>query len=148
MAEVILRKDVRNIGKAGQVVKVKDGYARNYLIPKGYAMPATKQNLKIWEQERRKMEKELEKQKERAKELVEKIEKLSINIVAEANEEETLYGSITAVHIWNALSDEGVKIDKDAIELDTPIKKLGIYTVPVRVHPEIVANLKVWVVRK
>ena len=74
MAEIILRRDVRNLGKAGQVVKVKDGYARNYLIPKGYAYLATKENLKLWEQERRRIEKQLEKEKKQAEELAKKIE--------------------------------------------------------------------------
>ncbi len=148
MAEIILRRDVRNLGKAGQVVKVKDGYARNYLIPKGYAYLATKENLKLWEQERRRIEKQLEKEKKQAEELAKKIEKLSINIVAEANEEETLYGSVTEVHIVQALAEEGVKIDKDAVVLPVPIKKLGIYEVEITLHPEVKTKLKVWVVRK
>ncbi len=148
MAEIILRRDVRNLGKAGQVVKVKDGYARNYLIPKGYAYLATKENLNIWEQERRRIEKQLEKEKKQAEELAKKIEKLSINIVAEANEEETLYGSVTEVHIVQTLAEEGVKIDKDAVVLPVPIKKLGIYEVEITLHPEVKTKLKVWVVRK
>ncbi len=148
MAEVILRRDVRNLGRAGQIVKVKDGYARNYLIPKGYAYLATKENLKLWEQERKRVEKQLEKEKKQAEELAKKIESLSINIVAEANEEETLYGSITEVHIAQALRDEGINIDKDAIVLPVPIKKLGIYDIEIDLHPEVKPKLKVWVVRK
>ncbi len=148
MAEIILRKDVRNLGKAGQIVKVRDGYARNYLIPKGYAYLATKQNLRLWEEEKRRLQKELEKEKKRAQELAQKIESLSINIVAEANEEDTLYGSITEVHIVQALAEEGVKIDKHAVILPSPIKKLGIYHIDIRLHPDVVAKLKVWIVRK
>ena len=148
MAEIILRRDIRNLGKAGQIVKVKDGYARNYLIPKGYAYLATKKNIALWEQEKKRLQKQLEKEKKQAEELAKKIEKLSINIVAEANEEETLYGSVTEVHIVQALAEEGIKIDREAIVLPAPIKKLGIYEIEVALHPEVKAKLKVWVVRK
>ncbi len=148
MAEVILRRDVRNLGKAGDVVKVKDGYARNYLIPKGYAYLATKENLRIWEEEKRRREKQLAKEKAKYEELAQKIGSLSVNIVADANEEDTLYGSITEVHIAEALRQEGIEIDKDWVVLPTPIKKLGIYDVEIQLHPEVKAVLKVWVVRK
>ena len=148
MAEVILRKDVRNLGKAGQIVKVKDGYARNYLIPKGYAYLATKQNIKLWEEEQNRRRKQVEKEKQKALELAERIKTLSINIAAEANDEDTLYGSITEVHIANALQEEGIQVDKEAIVLPTAIKKLGIYNIEVELHPEVTATLKLWVVRK
>ncbi len=148
MAEVILRRDVRNLGKAGDVVKVKDGYARNYLIPKGYAYLATKENLRIWEEEKRRREKQLAREKARYEELAQKIGSLSVNIVADANEEDTLYGSITEAHIAEALRQEGIEIDKDWVVLPTPIKKLGIYDVEIQLHPEVKAVLKVWVVRK
>ncbi len=148
MAEVILRRDVRNLGKAGDVVKVKDGYARNYLIPKGYAYLATKENLRIWEEEKRRREKQLAKEKAKYEELAQKIGSLSVNIVADANEEDTLYGSITEAHIAEALRQEGIEIDKDWVVLPTPIKKLGIYDVEIQLHPEVKAVLKVWVVRK
>ncbi len=148
MVEVILREDARNLGRAGQVVRVKDGYARNYLIPKGIAYLATKENIKKWEQERQRLLKQLEKEKAKAQELANKISQVSINIVAEANEEETLYGSITEAHIANALREEGVEIEKEAVVLPVPIKKLGIYNVEIDLHPEVKAEVKVWVVKK
>ena len=148
MVEVILRKDARNLGRAGQVVKVKDGYARNYLIPKGIAYLATKENIKKWEQEKQRLLKQLEKEKAKAQELADKISQVSINIVAEANEEETLYGSITEAHIANALKEEGIEVEKDAIVLPVPIKKLGIYNIEIDLHPEVKAEVKVWVVKK
>ncbi len=148
MAEVILRRDVRNLGKAGEMVKVKDGYARNFLIPKGYAYLATKQNLRLWEEEKKRRSKQLEKEKAKALELAEKIKELSITISAEANEEDTLYGSITELYIANALEEEGIKIDKGAIVLPSPIKKLGVYNIEIDLHPEVKVNLKLWVVRK
>ncbi len=148
MVEVILRKDARNLGRAGQVVKVKDGYARNYLIPKGIAYLATRENIKKWEQEKQRLLKQLEKEKAKAQELADKISQVSINIVAEANEEETLYGSITEAHIANALKEEGIEVEKDAIVLPVPIKKLGIYNIEIDLHPEVKAEVKVWVVKK
>ena len=148
MVEVILRKDMRNLGRAGEIVKVKDGYARNYLIPKGIAYIATKENIKKWEQEKARMVRQLEKEKASAQELAQKIAGVSVNIVAEANEEETLYGSITETHIANALKEEGIDVPKDAIVLPVPIKKLGIYNVEIDLHPEVKAEVKVWVVKK
>ena len=148
MVEVILRKDMRNLGRAGEIVKVKDGYARNYLIPKGIAYIATKENIKKWEQEKARIVRQLEKEKASAQELAQKISDVSINIVAEANEEETLYGSITETHIANALKEEGIDVPKDAIVLPVPIKKLGIYNVEIDLHPEVKAEVKVWVVKK
>ena len=148
MVEVILRKDARNLGRAGQIVKVKDGYARNYLLPKGIAYLATKENIKKWEQEKRRLLKQLEKQKASAQELAERLSKVSVNIAAEANEEETLYGSITEAHIASALKEEGIDIDKDSIVLPVPIKKLGVYNVEIGLHPEVKAEVKVWVVKK
>ncbi len=148
MAEVILRKDVRGLGRVGDVVNVKDGYARNFLIPKGIAYLATKENLKVWDEEKKRITKEIEKQKEKARELAQKMEGLSINIVAEANDEDVLYGSINEQQLQEALKNEGFDVPRNAIVAHQHIKKLGIYDVDVVFYPEVKANIKVWVVRK
>jgi large subunit ribosomal protein L9 len=146
--EVILTKDVTKIGKAGSVVKVKDGFARNLLFPKGLAIPVTPGNLKKIEQEKQKALQESEKNKQGALAQKERLDALSLSIPVIAQDEKTLYGSITALDIANALKEEGLEIDKGRILLDEPIKSLGIYEVPVKLHPEISAKLKVWIVKK
>lgn len=146
--EVILKQDVDKLGKAGAVVKVKEGFARNFLIPNGLAVPLTQGNLKKLERENELKLQGLEKIKKSAQELKDKLTALSLTIPAQAQEENKLYGSITAQDIASALSEEGFKIDKAAILLSEPIKALGIYEVPLRLHPEISANIKVWVVKK
>lgn len=146
--EVILRQDVEKIGKAGQVIKVKDGYARNFLIPNGLAMPVNSVNLKKLEQERQAKIQQFEKVKKEAEGLKEKLSSVSLTIPALVQEENKLYGSITAQDVSRALKDEGFNIDRNSILLDEPIKSLGIYEVPVRLHPEISTKLKLWVVKK
>ncbi len=146
--EVILTKDVTKIGKAGSVVKVKDGFARNLLLPQGLAIPVTPGNLKKIEQEKQKILQESEKNKQEALAIKERLDVLSLSIPVIAQDEKTLYGSITALDIANALKEEGLEIDKGRILLDEPIKSLGIYEVPVKLHPEISAKLKIWIVKK
>ncbi len=148
MAEVILRKDMRGLGRVGDIVKVKDGYARNFLIPKGVAYLATKENLKVWEEEKRRISKEMESRIEKAKEEAAKLEGISVNIVADANDEDVLYGSVNEQQIQAALKEDGFEVDKDAIVIHGQIKKLGIYDVDVVLRPEAKASIKVWVVRK
>ncbi|MDP3731857.1 MAG: 50S ribosomal protein L9 [Candidatus Omnitrophota bacterium] len=146
--EVILNKDIDRIGKAGHIVKVKDGFARNSLIPNGLAVPVTPANLKKLEQEKQQKALQLEKAKREAEELKAKLARLSLTIPVLTHEEDKLYASITAHDLATALSEEGFNIDKNSIVLDEPIKALGIYEVPVKVHPEVFAKVKVWVVKK
>ena len=146
--EVILTKDVDKVGKAGAVVKVKDGFARNLLLPKGLAMPVTPSNLKKLEQEKQKITQELEKSKQEAIVIKERLELLSLTIPVIAQDEKSLYGSITALDISNALKEENIEVDKSRIILAEPIKSLGIYEVPVKLHSEISAKLKIWIVKK
>lgn len=148
MVELILKEDVQKLGKAGDVVKVKDGFARNFLIPNGLAVPKTAGNLKMLQQEKEKRLKELEKTRVEATELAKRIAEKSFTIAAQAHEDEKLYGSVTIVDISRALEDEGFKIDKRYILLDEPIKSTGIYEVPVKLHPEVSAQIKIWVVKK
>ncbi|MCM8795132.1 MAG: 50S ribosomal protein L9 [Candidatus Omnitrophica bacterium] len=146
--EVILRQDVDKLGKAGAIVKVKDGFARNFLIPNNLAVPLTPGNLKRLEQERQKRIRQMEKIKNDAQELKRKLEGSSLTLPVLTHEGEQLYGSITAGDIARALKVEGFDIDKKLILLDEPIKSLGIYSIPVKLHPEVLATIKVWVVKK
>ncbi|MBM3250244.1 MAG: 50S ribosomal protein L9 [Candidatus Omnitrophica bacterium] len=146
--EVILKQDVDKIGKAGAVVKVKDGYARNFLIPNGLAVPLTSGNLKTLEEERLKKTQQQEKLKKEAEALKSRLSAVSLTIPALIQEEDKLYGSISAQDISTALKEEGFEVDKNAIDLEEPIKALGIYEVPVRLHTDITATVKVWIVKK
>jgi len=146
--EVILNKDVEKIGQIGQVVKVKDGFARNFLIPHGLAVPVTNANIKALEQRNKEKIVQLEKEKNEALALKEKLSALSLTISVLAQGEEGLYGSVNAVDIVNLLKEEGIDINKSAIVLDEPIKALGIYEITVKIHPEVQAKVKVWVVKK
>ncbi len=146
--EVILNQDVNRLGKAGQTVKVRDGFARNFLIPNGLALPLTAVNLKKLEQEKQKKLLGLEKAKKGSEELKVKIENLSLTIPVLTQEGDKLYGGISAADLANALSEEGFSIEKTLIVLDEPIKSLGIYEVPIKLHPEVSAKIKVWIVKK
>ena len=146
--EVILKKDVNGIGKAGSVAKVKDGFARNFLFPNGLAQSCTVENLRKLEQEKQKKILESEKAKKEAEELKNKLSGLSLTIPVLIQEDERIYGSIGAAEIARALSEEGFQIDKNIIFLDEPIKSLGIYEVPIKIHPEITAKVKIWIVKK
>lgn len=146
--EVILSKDVERIGRAGEVIKVKDGFARNFLIPNGLAVPVNSENLKKLEMEKQKKTQQMDKLKKEAEELKERIAGLSLTIPVLTQEKDVLYGSISSTDLAAALEEEGIKLDKNKIVLDEPIKALGIYEVPVKFHPEITGKIKVWIVKK
>lgn len=146
--QVILNQDIDRIGKAGTIVRVKDGFARNFLIPNRLAVPLTSANLKRLEQERQNKILQLEKCKREAEELKEKLESVSLTIPVLTQEEDKLYGSITSIDVVGALKEEGFNIDKNSIILDEPIKSLGIYEVPIKLHSEVYTKVKVWVVKK
>ena len=143
-----MNQDIERLGKAGQIVKVKDGFARNFLIPNGLAVSLTPENLKKLEQEKKKKTLHLEKLKKRAEDLSQKLSSLSLTIPALTYEEDQLYGSLTAVDLAAALKEEGLEIDKNSIVLDEPLKSLGIYEVPIKLHPEVSCKIKVWIVKK
>ncbi|MCU0650982.1 MAG: 50S ribosomal protein L9 [Candidatus Omnitrophica bacterium] len=145
---VILKKDIEGIGKAGSVVKVKDGYARNFLFPQSLAFESTPGNLQKLEQEQKTRAMQYEKQKKSASELKDRLEKLSVTLPVLVQEKEKLYGSITEAEIAKALKDEGYDIDKAMIVLESGLKALGIFEVPIKLHPEVTATLKVWIVKK
>ena len=146
--EVILSQDVEKIGKAGSIVKVKDGFGRNFLIPNNLAVSVTPENLKKLEQEKAKKNQHLEKIKKEAEELKSRLANFSLTLTALTKEEDKLYGSITAQDISQALKDEGFEIDKSCIEMDEPLKALGIFEIPVKLHSEVETKIKVWVVKK
>ena len=146
--EVILSKDIDRIGKAGHIVKVKDGFARNFLMPNGLAVPVTPASLKKLEQGKQQKALQLEKAKREAEGLRDKLARLSLTIPVLTHEEDKLYASITVQDLAAALLEEGFNIEKNSIVLDEPIKVLGIYEIPIRLHPEVSATIKVWVVKK
>ncbi len=145
--KVILREDDKKLGKAGDIVEVKDGYAHNFLIPRNLAVRADASHMKQLEHERKILRDKSEKLLKQAKKLVEQIETASCTISVQVGEEERIFGSVTAMDIAQALDKEGVEVDKRAIQLEEPIKTLGVYTVPVKLGPEVEAKLKVWVVK-
>jgi len=146
--EVILCKDVEKLGKVGAVIKVKDGFARNFLIPNKLALPMNSVNLKKLEQERARQALIVEKSRKESDSLKDKLQELSLTIPVLAHEQDKLYGSITSAEISAALKEEGIAIDKDSIIVGEPIKALGIYEVTVNLHPEVTAKLKIWIVKK
>jgi len=148
--EVILTKDSGKFGKTGQVVKVKDGFARNFLIPNGLAVPLTSQNMKKLEQENQARAMKLEKTRKEHEGLKAKLESLSLTmpVLTKEKEEDKIFGSVSTQEIISALSEEGITIDKSSIVLDEPLKSLGIYEVPIKLGLEITAKLKVWIVKK
>jgi large subunit ribosomal protein L9 len=146
--KVILREDVSNLGAAGNIVNVAPGYARNYLIPRQYAIPATSNNMAAFEHERRAVDARRNKQKREADALRTKLEKISCSIAKKVGEQDKLFGSVTTQDIEAAINAEGFQIDKKDILLTEPIKALGVYTVPIRVFDDVIANTKVWVVKE
>lgn len=146
--KIILCADVQNLGKQGDVKNVAEGFARNYLVPKKLALEATDQNLKVWEKEKQKLEKQKGQLKESAKELAEKIEKHSFTIMVKTGESGRLFGSVTNANVAKALEENGFTVDKHDVLLDEPLKEVGVYTVEVRVHPEVTAKAKIWIVEE
>lgn len=146
MTQVILRTDVADLGRAGEVVDVKPGYARNYLIPQGLAYAASKGNVRRLEGERQQTQVSLDQQKDRAEGLAAELEGRSVSFKVKAGEEGKLFGSVTTVDIAEQLASEGVTIDRRDIILEEPIKELGVFRVPVRLHADVRPELTVWVV--
>jgi len=148
MLKVVLRSDVPGIGKIGDVKQVKDGFARNFLLPQNLAVIATDHALKQMELEQKKRKARLAQERKKAEELAQKLNGFSLTITVEVNEEEKLYGSLTAQDIQKFLVGEGIDVEKKCIVLEAPLKALGIYDIDVRLHPEVTSKIKVWVVKK
>jgi len=146
MMEVILREDVQSLGKAGAVVRVKPGYARNFLLPRGLAYEATEGNKKRIAAEGRARDARREEDRIKATESARSLEALSLTIPAKAGEGERLFGSVTSQDIAAALEAAGQPVDKRRIELEHPIKTLGDHQIGIRLHPDVQANLRITVV--
>jgi large subunit ribosomal protein L9 len=146
--EVILSQDVKNLGKTGDVVKVKDGYARNFLFPNNFAYVASPSNLKRIERLAQKKQEEYKKEKQVALDLADKLGKISCTVSAEVNDLEKLYGAITEAEIIKAIEVEGFTIDKKQLEIEKPVDELGIFEIGVRLHPEVSVKIRLWVTKK
>jgi large subunit ribosomal protein L9 len=146
--EVILRQHVDNLGERGQIVKVADGYARNYLLPRKLALPATAGNRKHVERERRIMEVREGEEKSQAEALAARLSAVEISIARRVGETDQLYGSVTASDIADFLKAKGFEVDRRRLVLPDPIKTLGEHTVPLKLHREVTAPLRVMVVKE
>jgi large subunit ribosomal protein L9 len=145
--QIILKQRLENLGQAGDVVSVKSGYARNYLIPQGLAYEANDSNLKRIDRERAQITKRTQEEHSAASERAKQIEGTSVTFTARAGEEGKLFGSITASDIAEKLAEQGIQIDRKQIVLEEPIKALGVFSVPVRLHAEVKPEIKVWVIK-
>jgi len=146
--KLILREDVENLGKIGEIVEVAGGYGRNYLLPRGLAVKASTKNLKEQEHQKKLIQARMDRQKKDAREIAGSLDSVSCTIARKTGEDEKLYGSVTSRDIEEALREEGVSIDRKRISLEEPLKKLGVYTVPVKLHADVTGNIKVWVVKE
>jgi large subunit ribosomal protein L9 len=144
--EVILKEDILNLGKMGEVVRVRDGYARNYLLPRGLVLIADKNTLKNFEHQKRVVESQKDRVVKQAQILADKVAQISLTMPVKAGEEGKLFGSVTNIDIEKALKAKGFDVDRRKIQLAQPIKVLGDYEVPVRFTSDVTANVKVSVV--
>lgn len=146
--EIILMEDVPSVGKAGDLVRVSDGYARNHLLPRKKAVMATATSLKALEHEQHLSQHKQDKLEQEAQGLVKKIEEISCTVAKPAGEEGKLFGAVTSADIEEALREQGISVDRKKIVLEEPIKNLGVYTVSLKLHPTVVAQLQLWVVKE
>lgn len=146
--EVILKQDIPKLGKAGEVVKVKDGYARNYLIPKGLAISANQKTLKALERERKTILAKAERERKKAQGLAEKLQGQSLTLYRKVVGEGRLYGSVTALDLAKALSDLGFPIEKKQVLLEEPIKAVGTYEVFIKLAQDITVPVKIEVIEE
>ena len=146
--EIILLERIGKLGQMGDVVKVKDGYARNFLIPKRIAMKYSRSSLRILEEEKKIKETRKNKEMEAAEQLSNLLRKVSLTASVKVGEEDRVFGTVTSQDIVNLLKEKGFDIDKKKILLEDPIKALGIYTIKIKVHPQVETSVKLWVVKE
>lgn len=148
--KIILRQDVPNLGSAGEIVSVKPGYARNYLLPRGFAYEATEANLRQLEEEKRRAEQRARRAYLEARRRAAALEGISLTFKVRAGEESKLFGSITAADIADRLNEQGLdfQVDRRHVMLEEPIKSLGVYSVPIDLHSEVRPEIKVWVIKE
>lgn len=145
--DLILLEDVKGLGTMGEQVKVKDGYARNFLLPKEKAMRATADAVRRLEARRAKLQAEEEARKVAAEQMAETLGRMSVTLTVEAGDDDKLYGSVGPQQVAEALQENGAKVERKQVQMDEPIRQLGVYSVDVSLHPEVQATVKVWVVR-
>ena len=145
---ILLCQDVQNLGKIGQVLKVKDGYARNFLFPRKLAVAATDGNIKRIEQHKAREAALNDKRKMEAEQYAEKLSKVSCTLAVEVNDLEKLYGAVTEADIAQALAQEGHTVDRKNVVIPRPIDELGIFEIGVKLHPEVTAKVRLWVTKK
>jgi large subunit ribosomal protein L9 len=146
--EIILRADVQHLGKVGEVVKVKDGYARNYLLPKGLAYPATEANKKKIAYEGERLTRQQAAEKSAAETEAGRLAGVQITFAVKVGEEDKLFGSVTASDIQRKLEEMGIKVEKRKIDLPEPIRELGEFKVGIKIHPEVRPEVRVTVVKE
>jgi large subunit ribosomal protein L9 len=144
--QVLLRKEVDRLGHIGDVVNVKSGYARNYLLPQGFAVPLTPGNIRRVTIEKQRAEQEIKLYEQELDSMAERLREVSITIPAKANEEGHLFGSVTVAQIATMLQGEGYKVEEKMIQLTEPIKELGVVEVPIQLKADLISSCKVWVV--
>ena len=146
--QIILLEDIPSLGKAGDQVRVSEGYGRNYLIPQKKAVLATEKSLKAIEHQKRQVQQQMGKAKKGVERIAQEIGSLSCTFAKSVGESGKLFGSVTSMEIEAYLKENGIEVDRKKIHLEEPIKNLGMYTVPIKLHPEVTAQLKVWVVQE
>lgn len=146
--KIILQKDYSGLGSSGDMITVKDGYARNFLIPQGIALRADKSALKIMTDRKRIQDMRSGKQRRAAEKLAESLGKVSITAKMQAGEEDKLFGSVTSQDIADLLKEKEIDIDRRKIQLDEPVKSLGVFQIPVKLHPEVIAKIKLFVIKE
>lgn len=146
--KIILKQPVENLGDAGEIVEVKAGYARNYLLPRSVALQATPQNLNVYEQEKKRLAMKQSKDKNEAQQLADKLQTVSLTATVAVGEEDKVFGSVTSQHVAELIKAKGFDIDRRKIHMEEPIKALGVYEIPIKLHSEVEAKVKVWVVKE
>ncbi|HEX9780054.1 MAG TPA: 50S ribosomal protein L9 [bacterium] len=145
--DVILLSTMEHLGPEGKVVSVKPGYARNYLLPRKLAVAATPEQRRAFEEQRRRRDARVKRALSGATALKQQIEGRSLTLKLSLGEDDKPFGAVTTHDVIDGLAQEGITVDRHAVELEEPIKSLGIYDIPVRIHPDVTATLKLWVVK-
>ena len=146
--KVILTESVDRLGDAGEIVEVKPGYARNFLLPRSLALVANKSNMSVYKEVRQQREAQGNREQREAEELAKRVKKASCTVAVAVGEEDRIFGSVTVQNIADLLNEQGFEIDRRSILLEEPMRALGVYDVPIRLHREVEASVKVWVVKE